>query len=368
MTSDVSVLFQPLAVGDLTLANRIVMAPLTRNRATRGTNAPNDLNVQYYVKRADAGLLITEASQISQQGQGYIWTPGIFSSEQVAGWRKVTDAVHAAGGKMAIQLWHVGRISHVSLQKDGAAPVAPSAIKANGRTLIEGGMAEVSEPRALDIGELPGIVADYVRAAQNAKAAGFDAVEVHAANNYLIEQFLRDSTNKRSDAYGGPIENRARLLLEVVDAVVGVLGKGRVGVRLSPVTPANDGGLDSDPQALFGYVAKELAKRGIAYIHVIEGETRGGRDTIPFDYAALKAAFGGVYIANNGFSRELAIESVSKGHADAIAFGRAYIANPDLVSRIKLDAPWNEPDTSTFYGGTEKGYTDYPTLKAEAAE
>ncbi|MBH0239854.1 alkene reductase [Methylobrevis albus] len=367
MTADVSSLFQPLRVGDIELANRIVMAPLTRNRATKGTDAPRDINVEYYRQRAGAGLIITEASQISQQGQGYVWTPGIYTDAQVAGWRAVTDAVHAEDGKIVIQLWHVGRISHSSLQPDGGAPVAPSAIRAKGKTYIESGFADVSEPRALDLAEIPGIVADYARAAENAENADFDGVEIHAANNYLLEQFLRDSINKRTDAYGGSIENRARLLLEVVDAVTKVLPAGRVGVRLSPVTPANDGGSDSDPQALYDYVAAELGKRGLAYIHVVEGATGGPRDVAPFDYAKLKAAFGGVYIANNGYTGELAVEAVSSGKADAVAFGKLFIANPDLPERLRTGAPLNKPDQATFYGGDETGYTDYPAL-AEAAE
>jgi NADH:flavin oxidoreductases, Old Yellow Enzyme family len=366
-TTDTAPLFAPLQAGELSLKNRVVMAPLTRNRATHGTDAPNDLNVTYYRQRAGAGLIITEASQISRQGQGYIWTPGIYSAEQVAGWKKITDAVHAEGGLIAIQLWHVGRISHVSLQENGAAPVAPSPIRAAAKTFVESGFVDVSEPRALEADELPGIVADYVRAAENAKAAGFDAVEIHAANNYLLEQFLRDSSNTRTDAYGGSVENRARLTLEVVDAVAKVMGAGRVGIRLSPVTPANDGKPDSDPQALYGYLARELKRRGIAYLHVIEGETRGKRDVVPFDYAALKADFGGAYIANNGYTREEALDAVAAGRADAIAFGRLFIANPDLPARLRLGAPLNEPDQSTFYGGDAHGYTDYPALK-EAAE
>jgi len=359
-------LFTPLKIGDIAVANRVVMAPLTRNRATHGNDAPNALNVEYYRQRAGAGLIISEATQISQQGQGYAWTPGMYTAEQVAGWKAVTDAVHQAGGKIVAQLWHVGRISHVSLQPGGQAPVAPSAIAAKGKTYIESGFADVSQPRALRLDELPGIVADYVRAAENAKAAGFDGIEIHAANGYLLDQFLRDGSNQRQDAYGGSIENRARLTLEVVDAVTKVLGKGRVGIRLSPVTPANDA-RDSNPQPLFDHLVARLNEAGIAFIHVIEGATGGPRDFLPFDYAALRKAFKGTYIANNGFDRPLAIEAVESGRVDAVAFGKLFIANPDLVERLRRDAPLNAPEPSLFYGGDEKGYTDYPFLTDKAA-
>ena len=359
-------LFTPFRLGDLELKNRIVMAPLTRNRATKGTDAPNELMVEYYRQRASAGLIITEASQISQQGQGYIWTPGLYTQAQVDGWKKVTDAVHVAGGSIFIQLWHVGRISHVSLQPGGDKPVAPSAIRAKTKTFIGTGFAEVSEPRALETGEIPGIVRDYLAAFENAKRAGFDGIEIHAANGYLIDQFLKDGTNQRSDAYGGSVENRARLALEVVDAALRVWDKKRIGIRLAPVSPANDVS-DSDPQKIFGYLVRELERRGIGYIHVIEGATGGPRDNAPFDFAALRKSFSGAYMANNGYTRDLAIETVASGAADLIAFGKPFIANPDLVERLRLDAPWNEPDRETFYGGTEKGYTDYPFLP-QAAE
>jgi N-ethylmaleimide reductase len=359
-------LFSPLRLGDIELANRVVMAPLTRNRATPGNDAPNALNVEYYRQRAGAGLIISEATQISQQGQGYVWTPGMYTAEQVAGWKAVTDAVHAEGGKIIAQLWHVGRISHVSLQPGGQAPVAPSAIPAKGKTYVESGFVDVSAPRALALEELPGIVADYAKAAENAKAAGFDGIEIHAANGYLLDQFLRDGTNTRDDAYGGSIENRARLTLEVVDAVVKVFGKGRVGIRLSPVTPANDA-RDSDPQPLFAHLAARLDEAGLAFIHVIEGATGGPRDFLPFDYDALRKAFRGAYIANNGFDRASAIEAVASGRVDAVAFGRLFIANPDLVERLRRDSALNTPEPSLFYGGDGKGYTDYPTLQDAAA-
>lgn len=354
-------LFTPLRVGDIDIANRVVMAPLTRNRATHGTDAPNELHIEYYRQRAGAGLIISEGTQISQQGQGYVWTPGIYSREQVARWKPVTEAVHAAGGKIVAQIWHVGRVSHVSLQPGQQAPVAPSAIRAETKTYIESGFAEVSQPRELRADELPGIVADYAQAALNAREAGFDGVELHGANGYLIDQFLRDGTNRRTDAYGGSVENRARFPLEVVDAVVKAIGKGRVGIRISPVSPAN-GVSESDPQAVFGSFAAELGKRGLAFLHVIEGATGGPRDIAPFDWQALRKAFGGVYIANNGFTREMALEAVESGRADAVAFGKAFIANPDLVERLKRDAAWNALDAATLYGGGAKGYTDYPTL------
>ncbi len=341
------------------------MAPLTRNRATKGADAPNDLNADYYRQRASAGLIISEAAQISQQGQGYIWTPGIYSEAQVEGWRKVTEAVHRQGGLIFIQLWHVGRVSHVSLQPDGGQPVAPSAIAAKTKTFIETGFADVSEPRALELDEIPGIVADYKKAAENAKRAGFDGVEIHGANGYLIDQFLKDGSNKRTDAYGGSIENRIRFALEVTDAILAVWDRARVGIRLSPVSPANDA-VDSAPAKTFGALVAALSARKIAYIHVIEGATGGPRDIAPFDFLALRKAFAGAYIGNNGYTRELAIDVLNQNRADLVAFGKAFIANPDLVERLRRNAPLNEPDRNTFYGGAEEGYTDYPTLEETA--
>lgn len=365
-SNDSAVLFSPFRLGEIEMKNRIVMAPLTRNRATRGSDAPNALNVEYYRQRAGAGLIVTEGTQISQQGQGYVWTPGIYSDAQIAGWKAVTDAVHAQGGRIITQLWHVGRVSHASLQPDNGAPVAPSAIQAKTKTYIESGFTEVSQPRELGLDEIPGIIADYVRAAENAKAAGFDGVELHGAHGYLLDQFLRDGSNARSDAYGGSIENRVRLALEVVEAVATVFPKGRIGVRISPVSPANDA-RDSDPQALFGHLVDQLSAAGIAFIHVVEGATREARDYLPFDYLALRKAFKGAYIANNGFTRDLAIETLAEDRADLIAFGRLFIANPDLVERLKQDAPLNAPDVATFYGGDARGYTDYPALADKAA-
>jgi N-ethylmaleimide reductase len=367
MAASTDLLFEPFQLGDLTLKNRVVMAPLTRNRATKGTDAPNDLMVDYYRQRASAGLIISEASQISQQGQGYIWTPGIYTDAQVEGWKKITDVVHAEGGRIFTQLWHVGRISHVSLQPGGGQPVAPSAIRANGKTFVETGFVDVSEPRALEAEEIPGIVRDYLAAAENAKRAGFDGIEIHAANGYLIDQFLKDGSNKRTDSYGGSVENRARLALEVVDAVLRVWDKKRVGIRLAPVSPANDVAV-SDPQKIFGYLVRELDQRGLGYIHVIEGATGGSRDVAPFDYQALRKSFHGAYMANNGYTRDLAIETLAKGEADLVAFGKPFISNPDLVERLRRNAPWNEADRDSFYGGTAKGYTDYPFLDQQAAE
>jgi N-ethylmaleimide reductase len=355
-------------LGALDLPNRIVMAPLTRNRATHGTDAPNALMAEYYRQRATAGLLISEATQISQQGQGYIWTPGIYTEAQVEGWRGVTQVVHAAAGRIFIQLWHVGRISHTSLQPGGGQPVAPSAIRAKTKTFVESGFVDVSEPRALELDEIPLIVRDYLQAAENAARAGFDGVEIHAANGYLLDQFLKDGTNHRTDSYGGSIENRARLTLEVTDAILRVLPKGKVGIRISPVSPANDA-VDSEPEKLFFYLVEELNKRGIAYVHAIEGVTGGPRDNRPFDFAALRKTFNGAYIANNGYTRELALETVERGDADLIAFGVPFIANPDLVARLRANAPLNAPDKARFYGGGAEGYTDYPVLdQADAAE
>lgn len=353
-------LFAPYTLGDITLSNRIVMAPLTRNRAAAGlVSGPQ--TAEYYTQRASAGLIISEASQISQQGQGYQDTPGIYTQDQVAGWRVVTDAVHAAGGKIFLQLWHVGRISHVDLQKDGAAPVAPSAIPAKGKTFVNNGFVEVSEPRALELKELPGIVADYRKAAAHAIKAGFDGVEIHGANGYLLDQFAKDGANHRTDAYGGSVENRARLMLEVATAVTEEIGAGRTGIRLSPVSPAN-GISCSDPQAQFDYIVRELDKLGLVYLHIVEGATGGARDNAPFDYDALRAAFRNTYMANNGYDLSLAQQKLAENKADLIAFGRPFIANPDLVKRLKTGAALAEPDRATMYGGGAKGYTDYPAL------
>jgi N-ethylmaleimide reductase len=365
MNTNAEALFRPFKLGDLTLPNRLVMAPLTRNRATSVGDNPDDLTVEYYTQRASAGFIITEGSQISLQGQGYLRTPGIYTPEQVAGWRKVTDSVHEAGGRIFIQIWHVGRVSHISLQANGAAPVGPSSIKADTKTFIESGFADVSTPRALDLSEIPGIISQYEQAARNAKDAGFDGVEIHAANGYLLDQFMKDGVNDRTDAYGGSIENRTRLTLEATKAVLKVWDKSRVGIRLSPAK-VNDAE-DSNPQATFSHVVEKLDELGIGYIHMIEGATQGDRHSVDVDYQGLRKAFRGAYVANNGYSREMAIDAIASGQADLVAFGRFFIANPDLVERFRRNAPLNEADRATFYGGNEKGYTDYPSLRDEAA-
>jgi N-ethylmaleimide reductase len=359
----VDALFQPLKLGPLELPNRIVMAPLTRSRADARTLAPRQMNADYYAQRASAGLIIAEATQIMPEGQGYAWTPGIYSDEQIAGWKLVTDAVHAKGGRIVLQLWHVGRISHPDIQPDGKLPVAPSAIRPEGQAFTTDGFKPMVEPRALELDEIPAIIAQYGKAAENARAAGFDGVEVHGANGYLIDQFLRDGTNHRTDAYGGSIENRSRFLLEAVDAAVKAIGADRVGVRLSPLSPFNDIS-DSNPEPLFVHAVEQLSARGIAYLHVIEGETQGDRAPDGgFDLGKLRKAFKGVYIGNNNYDAALAAERVAGGDVDLVAFGRPYIANPDLVARIRDGAPLAELDKATLYGGAEKGYTDYPTLE-----
>lgn len=357
-------LFQPYTLGSLTLANRIVMAPLTRNRAGAGL-VPNALAAAYYAQRASAGLIISEATQISAQAQGYQDTPGLYTQAQIDGWRDVTTAVHARGGRIFAQLWHVGRISHVDLH-DGAAPVAPSAIRAQAKTFVNNGFADVSEPRALSLEELPGIVDDFRQAAANAIAAGFDGVEIHGANGYLLEQFIKDGVNQRTDAYGGSIENRARLLLEVTAAVVEQIGADRTGVRISPVSPA--GAISSnDPQPQYDYIAEQLDALGIVYLHVVEGATGGRRDVAPFDYDSLRRRFTRTYLANNGYDLQLATARLIEGKADLFAFGRLFISNPDLVERLKTGAPLAALNPATLYGGGAQGYTDYPTLTAPVA-
>lgn len=357
MTAD---LFSPVTLGRIALNNRIVMAPLTRNRAGAG-NVPQPINAEYYAQRASAGLIISEATPVSATGHGYPFTPGIHDAAQMEGWKLVTQAVHAKGGKIVLQIWHVGRISHPSLQPANALPVAPSAIKPAGQAFTYEGLQDYVTPRALAVEELPGIVADYVRATRNALEAGFDGVEVHAANGYLLDQFLRDGTNHRTDEYGGSMENRTRLLLEVTKAVVEVAGADRVGVRISPLNPFNDIS-DSNPQALFNHVADSLSPFGLAYLHVVEGGM-GGSEVQSFDFAVLRQHFKGPYIANLGYDKAKGNDAITSGHADAVAYGALYIANPDLVERFQQNAPLNTPDQSTFYGGDAKGYTDYPTLQ-----
>jgi len=351
-------LFDPLTIGELTLPNRILMAPLTRCRASAG-RVPNEMMVEYYVQRASAGLIFSEATSVAPMGVGYPDTPGIWSDAQVEGWKRITSAVHDAGGKILLQLWHVGRISHPYFL-DGAVPVAPSAIAAEGHVRLLSKSEPYPVPRALELNEIPGIVEAYRKGADNARKAGFDGVEIHGANGYLLDQFLQDGSNKRTDNYGGSIENRARLMMEVTDAVMSVWGAGRVGMHLSPRGDIHSMG-DSNPLATFSYVARELGKRKIAFICAREhlGEGRIG--------PTLKKAFGSVYIANEGFTKETAQRVLDAGEADAVCFGKLFIANPDLPERFRRNAPLNEPHAETFYGQGPKGYTDYPYLSSEAA-
>jgi 2,4-dienoyl-CoA reductase-like NADH-dependent reductase (Old Yellow Enzyme family) len=346
-------LFTPLQAGAFKLPNRLVMAPLTRCRASAG-RVPNAMMAEYYNQRSSFGMILAEATAISPQAVGYPNTPGIWSAHQVEGWKLVTRAVHQAGGLILLQLWHVGRISDPAYL-DGALPVAPSAIAAAGHVSLLRPLKEFVTPRALDFGEISGIIEDYRRAAENAKAAGFDGVEIHGANGYLIDQFLQDSTNKRSDAYGGPLENRARFLLEVTDAVVSVWGADRVGVHLAPRGDTHDMG-DSNIAAVFHHAARELGKRNLAFLCARESHAKTALGP------SLKQAFGGVYIANEGFTADTAREAILAGTADAVAFGKSAIANPDLVERFRVRAPLNPPDPATFYGDGPDGYTDYPFL------
>jgi N-ethylmaleimide reductase len=360
-------LFEKTNFGSIELANRIVMAPLTRMRSSQPGNVPNALMATYYSQRATAGLIISEASQVSQQGQGYPGTPGVYSPEQSEGWKLVTNAVHNAGGKIVLQLWHVGRISHRSHQPGGGLPVAPSALKPSGGIFSADWKPVAFEtPRALETSEIAGIIEDFRRAAINAKDAGFDGVEVHGANGYLLDQFLQDGSNQRSDQYGGSIENRARFLLEVVDAVTGVWGNGRVGVRLSPYGTFNDM-RDSDPVKLFTYVLAQLSQRKIAYVHLIEPRSSGAGggdgvvENVPDTAELFRTAFKGPLLSAGGYSADTAKQVVAAGLADAVAFGRFFISNPDLPRKIEEGVPFTPYDRSTFYGGSEKGYTDYRT-------
>ena len=350
-------LFDPLTLGDITIPNRIIMAPLTRSRAGPG-RVPNALMAEYYVQRAAAGLIITEATAVTPMGVGYADTPGLWSDEQVAGWKQVTKAVHAAGGRIFAQLWHVGRIS-APIFLNGELPVAPSAIAAKGHISLLRPQQEYVTPRALELSEIPAIVEAYRKGAMNAQMADFDGVEVHGANGYLLDQFLQDGSNHRTDAYGGSIQNRARLLLEVTDAVASVWGPELVGVHLAPRMDSNSMG-DSDPLGLFTYVAHELGERGLAFICAREHQAE---DSIG---PKLKAAFGGVYIVNEGFTKESAQAMLDSGEADAVAWGKPFLANPDLVERFAHNAPLNDFDVSTFYTGGAHGYTDYPALRSEA--
>ena len=349
-------LFDPLTLGDLTLPNRIFMAPLTRCRAGGGGRVPNALMADYYRQRATAGLILSEATSVTDEGVGYPDTPGIWSDEQVEGWKLVTDAVHAAGGHIFLQLWHVGRISDPSYL-GGRLPVAPSAVRPAGHVSLVRPQKEYETPRALDIGEIPGVVEAYRRGAENAKRAGFDGVEVHGANGYLLDQFLQDKTNKREDGYGGPIENRARLMLEVTDACIAVWGASRVGMHLAPRRDAHDMG-DSDPENTFGYVARELGKRKVGFICSRE---KIGDDSLA---AHIRREFGGLYVENELFSQADAVRVLAEGGADAVAFGKLFIANPDLVRRFREGAALNAPRPELFYAPGPAGYTDYPTLDA----
>ncbi|WP_248796443.1 alkene reductase [Pseudomonas sp. MWU13-2105] len=353
-TSNLNLLTSPAQIGTLSLKNHMVMAPLTRSRAGEG-DAPTPTVVEYYRQRAGAGLIITEGSQVSAQGKGYMRTPGIFTTEQIEGWKQVTDAVHAEGGRIFLQLWHVGRLSHPLVQLNNELPVAPSAIKADGEIYTPEGLKPYELPRALNLDEIPGVVADFRQGAENAKRAGFDGVEIHGANGYLIDQFLRDGTNTRTDSYGGSAENRTRFLKEVVESVIEVFGASRVGVRLSPIFNYFSMS-DSDPQATFNCAAKMLSRYGLAYIHVVE------LGAGPFDFKDLKRCFGGSYIANGGYDAERAEKALNSGDADLVSFGTAFLANPDLVERFQRGVALNEADPATFYQGEERGYTDYPTL------
>ncbi len=356
-------LFDPAPLGSLTLKNRIVMAPLTRSRAG-SQGVPGPMNAEYYARRASAGLIVSEATNISPQARGSAFTPGIYNEDQVAGWRLVTDAVHAKGGLIFCQLWHVGRISHPSLQPDGGLPVAPSVVKPEGTAFTEHGFEPHVTPRTLE--EILGVVDQYRHATDCACRAGFDGVEIHAANGYLIDQFLRDKTNTRTDAYGGSVENRTRFLAEVVDAVVGAWSADRVGVRFSPLSPFNDIA-DSDPEPLFRRAVEIIDRAGLVYMHMIEGVTQGPREPEGgFDLQVLRRAFKGAYMANNGYDLDLAIHARSSGAADLIAFGRAYIANPDLVERLRTGTPLAELDHESLYGGDAHGYIDYPAATVGA--
>jgi N-ethylmaleimide reductase len=354
--------FAPVRVGTLTLKNRIVMAPMTRSRAGEG-DAPTELTQTYYAQRASAGLLVSEATYISPQAKGYAFTPGIFTGRQVAAWAGVTEAVHSAGGLIFSQLWHVGRRSHPDLQPGGALPVSPSAVRPAGNAFTGVGRPPFVTPRALETEEIAGVVRQYRDAASCAKEAGFDGIELHGANGYLIDQFLRDRTNRRTDIYGGPPENRVRFLREVLEAVAKVWEPGRIGLRISPVSPVADMA-DSDPEPLFLRAVEEMNAIGIAYLHVIEGDSSGPRE-VPgaFDLQLLRQAFDGCYIANNGFDRALALATIESKRADLISFGRPFIANPDLVERLRRNAPLNEVDRAHVHAGGALGYTDYPTLE-----
>lgn len=366
-----STLFSPVALGRIHLPNRIVMAPLTRSRAGTG-NVPTDMNVEYYRQRASAGMIITEATQISQQGQGYAWTPGIHSDAQISGWSKVADAVHAEGGRIVMQLWHVGRVSHPVFQPGGAAPVAPSVMDVPGKTFIidpdgNGAWADIPPPQELDIAGIEAIITDYAQAARNAIAAGMDGVEIHAANGYLIDQFINSNSNHRTDAYGGSIENRTRFLFEVVDAVINEVGADRVGVRLTPMGRFIGMG-DDTPELTFGHIARRLGERGLAYLHLVEPTTLGVETDTNYDprwdaiILLMRKIYPGKLLLAGGYDKLSASRALAEGRGDVIAFGKLFIANPDLPHRLKIGAPLNAPDPASFFGGNSLGYIDYPFL------
>jgi len=360
-------LHDPVKVGPYTLPNRLVMAPMTRSRAAGAGRVPTELMAKYYAQRASAGLIVTEATQVSLQGIGYVHTPGIHSPEQVAGWKKVTEAVHAKGGRIFLQLWHVGRISNTTLQENGQLPVAPSAIAAKGQSMAaDYKMVPFPTPRALETNEIAGIVEDFRKGAENAKAAGFDGVEIHGANGYLIDQFLRDGTNQRTDQYGGSVENRIRFMVEVTKAVVGVWGADKVGIRLSPNTAFNDMS-DSNPRQVFGAAAKALNDLNLAYIHVTRAGPGENVPGGPIDADFFRPLFKNTIISAAGYDRAQAEAQLKSGNADMIAFARLFISNPDLPARFKANAPLADADPATFYGGDAKGYTDYPSLEAAMA-
>lgn len=359
-----SPVLQPFTLGDMHLPNRVVMCPMTRSRSS-DVGVPPDFAADYYAQRADAGLIISEATNISAQAKGYALTPGIWTPEQVESWQRVTRAVHRRGGHMFLQLCHTGRISHPDLQ-NGALPVAPSAIKPTGQAFTNDGMKDHVTPRALETNEIPAIAEDYRHAAACAKAAGFDGVEIHAANNYLLEQFLRSTTNYRTDRYGGSLENRLRFPLEVVAAVISVWGSKRVGIRISPATTMpGETPLDADPMATYGAFVDALSAAGLLYIHDIEGVTQLSRDASGVDFVALRKRFSGAYIANNQYTLQLAEETLAAGKADMFSFGRPFIANPDLVTRMRMGAPLAEAPKQYWYGGGAVGYSDWPGMDGQ---